>query len=47
MTIIIYAFLQAGLIGLTKTMAVDEAKYGVRVNWYFITFSTFLYDDGI
>ena len=25
-------FQQAGLIGLTKTLAVDESKFGVRVN---------------
>lgn len=29
---IAYVSSKAGLIGLTKTMAVDEAKYGVRVN---------------
>ena len=35
MTRLIHSFiLQAGIIGLTKAMAVDESKNGVRVNWW-------------
>ena len=24
---------QSGLIGMTRNLAIDEAKHGVRVNW--------------
>ena len=29
-----FSIFKAGLIGLTKAMAVDESKYEVRVNGY-------------
>ena len=46
----VYSFLQAGVVAMTKSLAIDEAASGVRVNAYvqliiLLCFPTFFLTD--